>query len=185
MEANNSPLCDTLTFMEICPAPDRTPKSPDLLRKGGLDAVWRGPRRVQWHPWACAAWMEPQDAHWVDSTPGCLQCGRSLQDSGGVDSALEVHGVDGVPEHRQCRQCPGCAWSGRSPRTQVVYLVKTKTLYLLNTNSLVFPTSSPRQPPFCFLCDSVSYKENHIVFVFLKLAYFTSMLSLSSIHVVA
>lgn len=39
MEANNSLLCDTLTFMEICPAPDRTPKSPDLLRKGGLDAV--------------------------------------------------------------------------------------------------------------------------------------------------
>ena len=39
MEAKNSLLCDTLTFMEICPAHDCTPKSPDLLRKGGLDAV--------------------------------------------------------------------------------------------------------------------------------------------------
>ena len=39
MEVNNCLLCDTLTFMEICPAPDRTPKSPDILRKGDLDVV--------------------------------------------------------------------------------------------------------------------------------------------------
>ena len=45
------------------------------------------------------------------------------QDAGGVDSALDVHGVDRTPGRKWCRQCSGCAQSGWYPWMHTVWTV--------------------------------------------------------------